>query len=201
MLKVLTFVLSLVVMALSVGMSAQNRPDFSGRWTLVPEKSTPTGSRGALGDSFGVQQTATTIAIETVVPTMSVSRSGGAVGTPEKGVAPRTAVYTFDGVEHELQQQPQLPPGVPPSSVQVKLIFETTYRAVWTTDQLVILTALKGAQGTQTAGQFQGLSRLSLSLDSDGSLVVDNLAINTPRPGGAKQEPPVSVRCIYKKLQ
>jgi hypothetical protein len=46
------------------------------------------------------------------------------------------------------------------------------------------------------------VSRLALSLDAEGSLVVDNLNLPMrPRANGPKQEPPVSVRNVYKKAQ
>lgn len=193
------FGLFLVTLAGTV--AAQSKPSFSGRWDLVADKSTPSGSMGVFGKSVGLQQTETTLTVESTVMAMRMSAVNGQPGQPEQIETTLTRSYTFDGAEHELQQDIPVLQGMPAGASMMSLPSPVTYRAIWTTGQLVILSTTKAGPSSTTdaPGTLQRLTRMSLSLDSDGSLVVDSIAIAAPRAGAAKQNPPVPVRSVYRK--
>ena len=201
------------VLALAIGASGlisaqqaapgQAQPDFSGNWTLVEDRSAP-GTR-ALGKDFKVTQTPTTVIIETTATVFS-SRPGvaGAPMTTERSEVKVPSEYICDGAEHELVVQipgmPSMPnaANMPPGAV-ASLPPQVMYRATWMSGQLIITRQSKSPLGNEK-GALTGVTRLALSFDADGSLVVDNLTVTMmPRPNGPKQEPPMSIRSVYKK--
>ena len=108
--------------------------------------------------------------------------------------------YITDGAEHD-EVLPSAIPGVGPvpAGAAVSSPAPSIYRATWLNGQLLIL---KYSKLPSENNALMSVSRLALSLDADGSLVVDSLSIPMrPRVNGPKQEPPVSVRSIYKKAR
>jgi hypothetical protein len=108
-----------------------------------------------------------------------------------------TESYTTDGAEHEM------PAMEGRAGATVMLASKRHYRAIWTTGQLVIVTFTKAAvtRDNIVEGQITATVRTAFSLDAEGSLIVDRIAISTPRVGGPMQQPPVATRSVYKKSQ
>ena len=184
---------SLAIVVLSGAIAAQqSQPDFSGRWELVADKTTPAGSEAVLGPWFVIKQAETSLTIERTETKMS--SQGGRAGNPatvQQIEVPSTETYVFDGTERDRQRTAALPV---PAGARVVDLNLPTYRATWTTNQLVIIVTNKDALRGTTS-----LARLSLSLEADGSLVADRVEIIFPRSGGAKQGPPTPRRSVYLK--
>ena len=87
-----------------------------------------------------------------------------------------------------------------PAAVQTESV---SYRATWTEDQLVIMTrdALRFTRDTRPAVVIERVIRQALSLDGNGHLVMDSLIVPDPLPEGTRQDPPIPVRTVYRKLQ
>jgi hypothetical protein len=178
----------------------QERHNYSGTWTLVEERSA-TSAAPRLGKEFKITQSPTTVSLETTVTvtTGSVPAGGGVMVTERKEMK-ISVDYITDGAEHE-ETLPSSMPGVGPAApgAVVSSPAPGIYRATWMTGQLLILKYNKLPNENNA---LLSVSRLALSLDADGSLIVDNLNVQMrPRPNGPKQEPPVSVRTVYKKVQ
>jgi len=187
-----------LVLANAVSGQTQERPNYSGSWTVVEDGSKPPGRR-LLGDRFKVSQSPTTVTIETTATVVSGggSSGGGAMVTERKEI-PVSVDYICDGEERN-EVLPRFLLGVsgnaPPGAV-VSAPPATTYRATWMNGQLII------TKQARVEAALYSVTRLALSLDTDGSLVVDSLIVPMlPRANGPKQEPPVSVRSVYKKAQ
>lgn len=193
----------MVTLTWSGAFVAQDRPNYSGRWTLAEDRSTPISTPRSLGTTFKIDQSATTVTIE-----QTVMMAAGPIrlvnGQPPAEPVQRTeqvisTVYTADGAEHE--PPTTVPPTTNPNA-RVMVISSGTYRATWTTGQLVILTYVRSMNPTTREAELVLVRRLALSLDAEGSLIVDSVSVRTaPRPNGPKEEPPVVVRSVYKKTQ
>ena len=194
-----SFFLSCVaIVGLTVGLSGlQDRPSFSGRWTLVADRSTPAGSKGVFGEAVTIAQQTTFIEIDVTVTGTQVTMQGGQTTSMPAASRTLTRGYEMDGVEHEMPP-PEAKPGV-----SMMILSKTSYRAVWTTGQLVIVEHNRAAatRGNDVEGQITSVTRTAFSLDPDGLLIVDRIGIAMPRPNGPKQEPPVPTRSVYKKAQ
>jgi hypothetical protein len=195
----LAAVVGVLVFAPALFGQTQERPNYSGTWTLVEDRATSGSPR--LGKEFKVTQSPTTVSIETTVSVMSgsVPPGGGAMVTERRDMK-MSVDYITDGAEHE-EDLPSSMPGrgpLPPGSV-VSTPAPSIYRATWLNGQLLILRYSKLPSENNA---LLSVSRLALSLDAEGSLIVDNLNVPMrPRANGPKQEPPVSVRSVYKKAQ
>ena len=184
------------IVGLTVGLSGlQDRPSFSGRWTLVADRSTPTGSKGTFGEAFTIAQQTTFIEIDLAVVGMQFNSQTGQLSTGQTKTI--TTGYETDGAEHVMA-----PRDVPPGTT-VMVLSTRSYRAVWTTGQLVIVEYNKAVagRGNDVEGQITSVVRTGFSLDADGSLIVDRITVAMPRANGPKQEPPVPTRSVYKKTQ
>jgi hypothetical protein len=195
----LVAVVGVLVLAPAVFGQTQERPNYSGTWTLVEDRAASSSPR--LGKEFKVTQSPTTVSIETTVSVMSATRppDGGAMVTERKDMK-MSVDYITDGAEHEEALPSSMPGGgaLPPGSM-VSTSAPSTYRATWLNGQLLIL---KYSKLPSENNALMSVSRLALSLDAEGSLIVDNLSLSMrPRANGPRQEPPVSVRSIYKKAQ
>ena len=192
--------LGLAVIALAGIAHAQSKADFSGRWELVADKSTPATSAGVFGKAVGIKQTETSMTLESTVTGMRGSSVNGQMVTePVEGTL--TSEYIFDGAEHELQQTNSIMQNIPAGATVMSTPPPVFYRAIWTTGQLVIVSQTKAGptSSTDAPGTLQRVTRVALSLDSDGSLVVDAIAITAPRAGAAKQNAPTPMRTVYAK--
>jgi len=199
MTKIAVAVVGALVLAPAVFAQAQERPDYSGAWALVEDRSAA-GSR-TFGKEFRVTQSPTTVTIErtTTMTSGAVPPGGGAMVMERKDVK-FSVDYIDDGAEHQ-EVLPASLPGVspPPAGAVGSTVPPTTYRATWMKGQLIIIRQTKMPSENNA---LMSVSRWALSLDADGSLVVDSLNVPMlPRANGPKQEPPVSVRSVYKKTQ
>ena len=197
----LVAVVGVLVLAPAVFGQTQERPNYSGTWTLVEDRSATSGPP-RLGKEFKVTQSPTTVTIEstTTMTSGSVPPGGGAMVTERKDM--KVSVdYICDGAEHEEAMPASMAAilaNAPPGSM-VSTAGPSIYRATWLNGQLLIL---KHTKFTNENNALVSVSRLALSLDADGSLIVDSLTVPMrPRPNGPKQEPPVSIRSVYKKVQ
>ena len=157
--RIITSVVAAVLIAVA-SLGAQQRPDFSGAWVLLQDRSSQTpqtiaGSvvvsvTGLLGDKFSAVQDAKTLAL-----TITVVALGGDI----------KAVYNLDGSESKNMNpvgggQPDEP------------IFS---RASWEGDKLVILT-----RGTAVVNGKVTETRRVMWLDTDGLLTIDRIAEGAP---------------------
>jgi hypothetical protein len=184
MTKLAVVVVGVLVLAPVVFGQTQERPDYSGAWTLVEDRSpvtSPTDPR-TFGKAFKLTQSPTTLSIETTT-----------TAVPPGGAAREMKVstdYILDGAEHQEVRK---------MGNMTAIGSGLNYRAIWMTGQLIII---KQTRVPSQNDALASVSRLALALDADGSLIVDNLVVSTlPRANGPKQEPPVSVRSVYKKAQ
>jgi hypothetical protein len=193
-------VAGVLVVAHAVSLQSQERPNYSGTWVLVDDRSVAPGAP-RLGKEFKVTQSPTTVSIETtaMVSSGSVAPGGGVMVTERKEV--KVSIdYITDGAEHD-EVLPSAIPGVGPvpAGATVSSPAPSIYRATWLNGQSLVL---KYSKLPSENNALMSVSRLALSLDADGSLVVDSLSLPMrPRANGPKQEPPASVRSIYKKAQ
>ena len=127
--------------------------------------------------------------------TVTLTQVGLIIGRP--GVPPPTGdeyqystTYDCDGTEHPTPRPAPNSPILPalPRGVEMSIPTDSTYRAIWTRDQLVIMTR------TPTRTQ-----RMALSLDADGMLVVDSITLSDPMPNDPTQPAPVPARRVYRK--
>ena len=183
---------------------APARPDCSGTWTLVAALSSPAG-KSALGPSLKIGQTESTLTISRTrqLSTMTTRADGSTVPGPPVDITTETA-YLFDGTEREMRDAGVSPVGRGGPQPQLIPDLTNTYRAVWTTDQLVVMTFGRATpelarRGKDTVGQLKQVSRMSFSLDADGSLVVDRVNVFDPESGGPKESAPVPMRSVYRK--
>lgn len=194
----LVAIVGMLVLAHAISGQTQERPNYSGSWTLVDADARPPGRR-LLGNRFKVSQSPTTVTIETTATNVSGSfpPGGGAMVTERKEV-PVSVDYICDGAEHN-EVLPRFLLGVSgnaPLGAMVSAPPATTYRATWMNGQLIINKQAK------VQAELYSVTRLALSLDADGSLVVDSLIVSmVSRANGPKQEPPVSDRSVYRKTQ
>ena len=182
------------------GIGAQVRPDFSGNWVLT--SSTPEGT-AALGTEFMISQDAQAIQIN-LVGIGFRSASSGPGGTEMR--YPVRITYELDGVEHPTKSisEPPLPPPAPPrAGVMTSRTEESISKATWAGDQLVIMLYNKSRtiapDRTPASVLTRQTVRQALSLDAQGSLVVESLIVADPSPWGRKSTSPTPVRSIYKK--
>ena len=192
----LVAVLGMLVLAPAVYGQTQERPNYSGTWVLVANGSKPP-SQGAFGNRFKLSQSATTVTIETALTVHRGTRGPDGVMINTQSEVLVAVDYICDGVEHDEVLPSSFPgagPAPPGPGAMVSTPSPATYRGTWMVGQLIII------RQTKTPPGLSNVVRLALSLDADGSLVVDSLVVPLlPRANGPKQEPPMSVRSVYKK--
>ena len=164
-----------------VSVTAQMRPSFAGVWTLLAEHTTPPGAMPP-GPQIRIEQTAGALTILTPVMRVRGNLFEGPPSVTPGGFT--STVYELDGAQH-----------VRPESV--------SYRATWTEDQLVIMTrdAQKFTVDALPPMVMERVIRQALSLDGLRNLVIDTLIVADPLPIGPKQDSPVPMRAVYRKLE
>ena len=184
------------ILALTVIASAQTpkRPDFAGAWILVNEKSTPATAPHQSDITITQNETTLSLTRKSAVFTSIPGQPVSAANATREDITYALA-YTFDGIEHP-SPTPPLPPGMDAGGI-VSLAPPTNYRAMWTQTQLLILTY--GVRPDRSGFPVRRLSRMALSLDADGFLTIESIAIADPTPGGPDQPTPTPVRSVYKK--
>jgi hypothetical protein len=124
---------------------AQTSTDFTGKWTLVVDKSEP-GGISAFGDSFTATQTVEALSIARILKPW-----GGRQGASPP--SPVTYVYKFDGTETNHQA----------SSVNNRMMSQSFNTTSWSGSRLSILTVY----------WRDAPMRQLMWLEPDGTLVVE----------------------------
>ena len=193
--KTLVSVLAATVVGIA-GTSAQSklRPDFAGKWTLIPERNVPAAGSAALGATLTIDQTSSNLTISRISQMTAMTKDAAGRDVPQVIEHATTTTYTLDGVERDHATAAVQMAG---RGGQAGLDLTSTYRAVWTTDQLVLMTfgratASLAARTKDQVGQLKQVGRTSLMLDSDGTLVVDRVTILDPEAGGPRENAPVA---------
>lgn len=190
----------LMTAGLTMSLAAQQRPDFSGDWTLVAESSTP-ASQSALGGRARIAHQPGELAIE--LPLWFLREDAPAVETDELDAPKR---YRLDGAEYPMAgQRPRAvrnPDGSPRGSLMPSWPTAGRYRATWTGEKLVILSHDQLPVLNGGAFQFVALTiRTAFSLSPEGSLVVERVSIREPLPGPREQPAPVTMRSVYRRAR
>lgn len=166
-----------VLVALSV--MAQNKPDFSGRWTSEPESKAPTTSGGGqdrasdMGSGWGANLTLAQAAGRLTVEYMFFAR--GDMQPPLK------FVYALDGTETK-------------NSVMMgRGIQAQTSKTAWEGDKLVITTT-HSFENPADGQPMKSEVKQTLTLASPTSLIVE-----TTR-SGVIGGPATTTRTVYRKL-
>jgi hypothetical protein len=138
----------------TAGLMAQARPDFSGTWTLDPDKSVMPQGRGAGqggGRQGGMGGGPLTITVEG--QKMSISRTAGQSGNTI------TTVYMLDGTDSK--NQVTMGRGGEGGPVEV------VYKSKWDGNKLV--TTITNQMGSSTETRW---------IDADGTMVVETTRTN-----------------------
>jgi hypothetical protein len=164
-------VASILLFACASMSAAQSRPDFSGRWTLDPSKSTMSGGGrdgargggGGRGGGIGLGPPAEQLTITQTTATLEMALVIGGQS--------RTVTYVLDGS----RRQNMLPVGQGGT-------VEATYQSRWDGAKLVTTIARTiTARGGTTIARYREV----VSIDKDGRLVIETTA-SGPRSGGRK---------------
>jgi hypothetical protein len=167
------------------------RPDFSGKWVFA--SSQPSGGLGnALGDKFSITQDAATLRIDTTAFRVSDSRTVSLFETR----FPIRTIYSLDGIEHPSQVSTDASPTF--RVEMMSIIEESISKATWAGRQLVIMTYSR-MKTTVPSSVRRRTERQALSIEPDGTLVVESLIVVDPLPGADEAPSPTPLRSIYKK--
>ena len=160
---------------------------LSGRWTLT--QTTSNAPNGA--SPFG--------------PTLTINHSESSVTLA--GQAP-SVTYVVDGRDHDLTSS------VSPSITPFELMSGATsgvgtYRAAWSTRQLIVVRRDAVSLGTAPhTVNMRRVIRQAFTLAGDGSLFADSLMITDPLeikffniPETPAQDPPANIRSVYTKAR
>jgi len=178
---------------------AQGPPNFSGKWTVVPNAASPTYPPGG---AVTITQDMTTLTIESMSFRISASTAGTWSETP---FATRVT-YFLDGIEHPRQDVSDSPPppGRPSSAMVMKSTMEESLsKATWAGRQLVIMTYQKQRMIAPSLTPSESVGRRTIrdafSLDADGTLTWETLIVADPSPWGHEAPTPTPSRRVYKK--
>jgi hypothetical protein len=176
------------------------RPDFSGKWVLASNQ--PPG-RDALGHDFSITQDAASLTLDSTWLRGRCSSTGGCSETP----FPVRTIYVLDAIEHPSQviaDPPMATASALTSGVEMRSTTEESIsRATWMGRQLVIMTysriRITAPNRTPSVIVVRRTGRQALSMETDGTLVVDTLIVADPLPWAQDAPSPTSVRSTYKK--
>ncbi len=169
------------VVLLAAAVAAQAKPNFSGRWTRVPDQSETAGARagGMRGGRMGGGGTGWTDEVVVKQDATTLTMTQNMQGTPT------ILTYKLDGTESK-----NTIPGGALGGRQGTGPTEMISRAAWEGDKLVILNPLSvnmgGTPMTITVKQV-------ISLGTDGNIVVETSAEGLP--GGQA----MSNRAVFRK--
>ena len=183
--KRLVCAVALIATAFASNGGAQARPNFAGTWALVPDKSAPAAA---------AHQAEVTITQSD--STLSVSRKAIRYSSAGSENVTYALAYIFDAADHDSPVSP-LPAGLNPADVK-RPTTQSKYRAMWTQTQLVVITQ-QLRQPDATGFSPRRTERVTFSLDADGFLTIESIAITDPTPGGPTQPTPIPMRSVYKK--
>jgi hypothetical protein len=184
---------------------AGNHPDFSGKWVFAssqppavqngPDDVVVSGPPPFGGDDFSIAQDATTLTVDSLGYRPSDFKRG-AQALP---FSIRT-IYVLDGIEHPSQVIANRPlERSIPQDVAVKssTTDESISKATWAGRELVIMTYSKNK--TTSGNVMRRTVRQALSMEANGTLVVDSLIVADPLPREHEPPSPTPVRSIYNK--
>jgi hypothetical protein len=147
----------LVSVLVAAAIAGQARPDFSGEWVLLKERSTQTQTSrtvtsvsGLLGEKFNAKQDEKTLALDIAVASLG---------------RPIRAVYHLDGTES--RNMNPTGPGQPDE--------EIFSRASWESDKLVVQT-----RGTALIAGKPLETRRVIWIDADGRLTIERSSEGQP---------------------
>ena len=175
------------------------RPDFSGRWQLVSS----TGLFAVCSRSLTVKQDAATLTMEYPVG----SDSGRGRRQEPAPARDMRKTYKLDGSDTRevLSVTPPRLEDLAPGVMNETAVAGVT-RAGWNGDQLIAVfhRTMKLTWAGHTPPEFERLwtYRDAISLDDQGQLLIDHLAIIDPLPGDGlpkRMELPTSWTCRYRK--
>lgn len=137
---------------------AQARPNFSGKWTLIPDSTAAAAGRGMAGARNGniLLGNEPTIKQDEKLLTVTTTLSlGGARGGAAAAPAPVTFIYNLDGTDS------------PNTLTLMGTSVETTSKTKWDADKLLVTTTLV------FGGNVFDVT-MTFSLDAAGNMVVES---------------------------
>ena len=179
--------------------TAQQRPDFSGDWILVPEAGKPSDQL-AIGTRARLVHKTNELALEMT----SFLLAKGTIEDSNEFDLPKR--YVLDGVEHQM-------PGDRPTTIYAadqtvrgvlmpRWPMPGRYRATWTGDKLVLFSrdevpvVSNGSMRWVAATIWTGFSYAK-----DGTLVVERLDLREPETSPRQQPAPLTVRSVYRNVK
>ena len=186
---------TLVAVGTPLSGGAQDRPKFAGGWVLVPDKSVP-ATAAHQGEITITQDDSTLSLTRSGVMNRGLVVQGGQATAMSSENTTYALAYVFDAADHPSPTAP-LPPGANPAMV-MRSTTQSTYRAIWTVNQLVIITT-ETRQPDRNGYAVRRTGRLVLSIDSEGLLVMESISVIDPAPGGPTQPTPTPIRSVYKR--
>ncbi len=185
----------LVVGCLVAGVSAeQARPIFTGMWKFAGDASTPE-NRSVLGDEIRITQEANALVLEGPI-TQFVRQPDGTSKFVVGGLGP-AMVYKMDGEEHTPTRDP-----VRSSEVGFTFYYLSggPYRVSWDGGALVIAGSDEILY--TSVGNMEWVRRLlntRLSLNPDGSLLVERTVERNPNDKGRIEMKKATLKGVYRK--
>jgi hypothetical protein len=171
MTRVAVVVFAGIILTPAAAAAAQNRPDFSGTWTIEAGRGAASGGGGgggrgsgnSSGGGLGMGPSPTELRITQNASSLTIDQRGGRVSK---------VVYRLDGAD----AKGQMP--APGNSTR-----PATFKSVWKDSRLVTTIATRAEGGGQVTYQEVRY------LDADGFLIVE---MSIPGQGNAR-------RTVYKK--
>jgi hypothetical protein len=177
--------------------AAQSRPIFTGMWKFVGEKSVP-ANHSALGDEIRITQEANALVLEGLL-TQFVRQPDGKSALVAGGLGP-AMVYKTDGEEHIPPVNPVRPTA---EGFTFYYLSAGPYRVSWDGGALVIagsdqILYTSFAAGTTIEWVRRRLGT-RLSMNPDGTLVVERTIERDPSDKGRIDIKKGTVRSVYRK--
>ena len=189
------------VLGICAPVAAQTRPDYSGQWQIVAERSTPK-DRFAFGNEFRITQTKGTFSLE--LPRRKSTRDAdGKTVTTDDGLGDPFR-YDLDGEEHDNFRNPFK---IIEMSGRTITYFDFTtggqYRASWIPNALVLVTRVVIPYTSFSAAEpkiewVRREARYSFSFAADGTLIADSETTSEPRANDPTPKP-VYFRSVYRR--
>ncbi len=167
--KLMGLTVAAVVMFATIGLRAQTKPNFAGKWTLVPDKTQIGGNGGCpgAGRGFGPEFTAAQTAARLTIQRM-------------QGGTPATLVYNLDGSESKNKAGARQGGG------------DAISKASWNANKLAINTTSVIDTGGGDVPMVTMKTTHVLSLDPSGLLTIaTTVTCNGSAPG--------TTTTVYKK--
>jgi hypothetical protein len=195
----LTLAFAAILTIASPVATAQQRPDFSGDWILVPGASTPADLL-AIGTRARLVHKANELALEMT----SFLLAKGTIEDSNEFDPPKR--YVLDGVEHQMPGDRPTTIYAADQSVRGVLMprwpMPGRYRASWTGDKLVLFS--HDQVPVFSNGSLRWIAATiwtGFSYAADGTLVVERLDLREPETSPRQQPAPVTLRSVYRNVR